>query len=132
MPYCNNCGNNVVEETDICSNCGQIWNPIAAETKAAEAKAKEVKASKAKEKAAKAKAKAAPKKPLSRPRNLLIIGFIFITLCFFLVGSDQSVSGAPLTAVSGVGVLFFLVGIIILIIAPIKWIRNRLKERKKS
>ncbi|GEM_PF-3190033 len=124
MPYCNNCGNNVVEETDICSNCGQIWNPIAAETKAAEAKAKEVKASKAKEKAAKAKAKAAPKKPLSRPRNLLIIGFIFITLCFFLVGSDQSVSG--------VGVLFFLVGIIILIIAPIKWIRNRLKERKKS
>jgi hypothetical protein len=37
----------------------------------------------------------------------LIIGFIFITLCFFLVGSDQSVSGAPLTAVSGVGVLFF-------------------------
>jgi|TARA_B100000959_G_C14975827_1_gene621494 uncharacterized membrane protein YvbJ len=124
VPYCNNCGNNVVEETDICSNCGQIWNPIAAETKAAEAKAKEVKASKAKEKAAKAKAKAAPKKPLSRPRNLLIIGFIFITLCFFLVGSDQSVSG--------VGVLFFLVGIIILIIAPIKWIRNRLKERKKS
>ena len=107
MPYCNNCGNNVVEETDICSNCGQIWNPIAAEAKAAEAKAKEVKASKAKEKAAKAKAKAAPKKPLSRPRNLLIIGFIFITLCFFLVGSDQSVSGAPLTAVSGVGVLFF-------------------------
>ncbi len=105
MPYCNNCGNNVVEETDICSNCGQIWNPIAAE-----AKAKEVKASKAKEKAAKAKAKAkkaAPKKPLSRPKNLLIIGFIFITLCFFLVGSDQSVSGAPLTAVSGVGVLFF-------------------------
>lgn len=110
MPYCNNCGNNVVEETDICSNCGQIWNPIAAEAKAAEAKAKEVKASKAKEKAAKAKAKAkkaAPKKPLSRPKNLLIIGFIFITLCFFLVGSDQSVSGAPLTAVSGVGVLFF-------------------------
>tara|TARA_B100002003_G_scaffold230621_1_gene240928 strand:- start:296 stop:664 length:369 start_codon:yes stop_codon:yes gene_type:complete len=105
VPYCNNCGNNVVEETDICSNCGQIWNPIAAE-----AKAKEVKASKAKEKAAKAKAKAkkaAPKKPLSRPKNLLIIGFIFITLCFFLVGSDQSVSGAPLTAVSGVGVLFF-------------------------
>jgi uncharacterized membrane protein YvbJ len=110
VPYCNNCGNNVVEETDICSNCGQIWNPIAAEAKAAEAKAKEVKASKAKEKAAKAKAKAkkaAPKKPLSRPKNLLIIGFIFITLCFFLVGSDQSVSGAPLTAVSGVGVLFF-------------------------
>ena len=125
MPYCNNCGNNVVEETDICSNCGQIWNPIASEAKAAETKAKEVKASKAKEKAAKAKAKkAAPKKPLSRPRNLLIIGFIFITLCFFLVGSDQSVSG--------VGVLFFLVGIIILIIAPIKWIRVRLKERKKS
>ena len=106
MPYCNNCGNNVVEETDICSNCGQIWNPIASEAKAAETKAKEVKASKAKEKAAKAKAKkAAPKKPLSRPRNLLIIGFIFITLCFFLVGSDQSVSG--------VGVLFFFISSLI-------------------